>query len=63
MSNHVITRVVESFLDGILKAIIIVAALIALSAAVTPHVGVQPTSLVAILGAAGLAIGLSLQAR
>lgn len=52
-----IDNAVVSFLAGILKAIIIVAAiLMSLS-----HVGVQTTSFVAILGAAGLAIGLSLQ--
>lgn len=52
-----IDNAVVSFLAGILRAIIIVAAiLMSLS-----HVGVQTTSFVAILGAAGLAIGLSLQ--
>ena len=48
---------VAGFLGGILKAIIIAAVvLMALS-----HVGIQTTSFIAILGAAGLAIGLSLQ--
>lgn len=65
LSNFMIKRLekskidnaVVSFLASIVKAIIIVAAiLMSLS-----HVGVQTTSFVAILGAAGLAIGLSLQ--
>lgn len=48
---------VAGFLGGILKAIVIAAViLMALS-----HVGIQTTSFIAILGAAGLAIGLSLQ--
>jgi len=52
-----IDNAVVSFLASILRAIIIVAAiLMSLS-----HVGIQTTSFVAILGAAGLAIGLSLQ--
>lgn len=52
-----IDNAVASFLASILRAIIIVAAiLMSLS-----HVGIQTTSFVAILGAAGLAIGLSLQ--
>lgn len=57
LEKRKIDNAVVSFLAGILKAIIIVAAiLMSLS-----HVGVQTTSFVAILGAAGLAIGLSLQ--
>ncbi|MDX1706516.1 mechanosensitive ion channel family protein [Pseudidiomarina sp.] len=48
---------VISFLSAIIKAVIFIAALLmALS-----QVGVQTTSFIAILGAAGLAIGLSLQ--
>ncbi|RUO80291.1 mechanosensitive ion channel protein [Idiomarina tyrosinivorans] len=48
---------VISFLSAILKTVIVIAALLmALS-----HVGVQTTSFIAILGAAGLAIGLALQ--
>lgn len=48
---------VAGFLGGILKAIIIAAViLMALS-----HVGIQTTSFIAILGAIGLAVGLSLQ--
>jgi len=48
---------VVSFLAGIIKAIIIIASILM---ALT-HLGVQTTSFVAILGAAGLAIALSLQ--
>lgn len=52
-----IDNAVVSFMAGILRTIIIVAALLmALS-----HVGIQTTSFVAILGAAGLAVGLALQ--
>lgn len=52
-----IDNAVVSFLAGIVKAIIIAAAIMmALS-----HVGIQTTSFIAILGAMGLAVGLSLQ--
>lgn len=52
-----IDNAVVSFMAGIIRTIIIIAALLmALS-----HVGVQTTSFIAILGAAGLAIGLALQ--
>lgn len=52
-----IDNAVVSFLVGILRTVIVVAALLmALS-----HVGIQTTSFIAILGAAGLAIGLALQ--
>lgn len=52
-----IDNAVVSFLVGILRTIIVVAALLmALS-----HVGIQTTSFIAILGAAGLAVGLALQ--
>lgn len=52
-----IDNMVVSFLAGIVRTLIIIAALLmALS-----HVGVQTTSFIAILGAAGLAIGLALQ--
>lgn len=57
LDNSAIDNMVVSFLAGIIRAIIIIAAvLMALS-----HVGVQTTSFIAILGAAGLAIGLALQ--
>ncbi|CUS47249.1 MAG: small conductance mechanosensitive channel MscS [Idiomarinaceae bacterium HL-53] len=52
-----VDNAVVSFMAAILRAIIIIAALLmALS-----HVGIQTTSFIAILGAAGLAIGLALQ--
>jgi small conductance mechanosensitive channel len=52
-----IDNAVVSFMAGIIRTIIIIAALLmALS-----HIGVQTTSFIAILGAAGLAIGLALQ--
>lgn len=52
-----IDNAVASFLAGIVRAIIVAAAIMtALS-----HVGIQTTSFIAILGAMGLAIGLSLQ--
>ncbi|RUO29856.1 mechanosensitive ion channel protein [Aliidiomarina sedimenti] len=52
-----IDNAVVSFLAGIVRAIIVAAAIMmALS-----HVGIQTTSFIAILGAMGLAIGLSLQ--
>jgi|SRR5690554_1785731 len=52
-----IDKMVVSFLATIVRTLIIIAALLmALS-----HVGVQTTSFIAILGAAGLAIGLALQ--
>src|SRR5690554_4742119 len=57
LDSSAIDNMVVSFLAGIVRAIIIIAAvLMALS-----HVGVQTTSFIAILGAAGLAIGLALQ--
>ena len=50
-------KAVISFLSAIVKSVIFIAAiLMALS-----QVGVETTSFIAILGAAGLAIGLSLQ--
>ncbi|RUO32782.1 mechanosensitive ion channel family protein [Aliidiomarina sanyensis] len=52
-----IDNAVVSFMAGIIRTIIMVAAiLMALS-----HVGIQTTSFIAILGAAGLAVGLALQ--
>ncbi|RUO23638.1 mechanosensitive ion channel protein [Aliidiomarina iranensis] len=52
-----IDNAVVSFMAGIIRTIIIIASLLmALS-----HVGVQTTSFIAILGAAGLAVGLALQ--
>lgn len=52
-----IDNAVVSFMAGIIRTIIIIASiLMALS-----HVGVQTTSFIAILGAAGLAVGLALQ--
>ncbi|WP_113907199.1 mechanosensitive ion channel family protein [Aliidiomarina celeris] len=52
-----VDNAVVSFLAAIVRTVIIVAALLmALS-----HVGIQTTSFIAILGAAGLAIGLALQ--
>lgn len=52
-----IDNAVVSFMAGIIRALIVVAAiLMALS-----HVGIQTTSFIAILGAAGLAVGLALQ--
>ncbi|MCC5880707.1 MAG: mechanosensitive ion channel [Idiomarina sp.] len=52
-----IDNAVVTFLAGIVRAIIVAAAIMmALS-----HVGIQTTSFIAILGAMGLAIGLSLQ--
>src|SRR5690554_4194910 len=55
--STVIDNTVVSFIAGIVRALItIAAALMALS-----HIGVQTTSFIAILGAAGLAIGLALQ--
>lgn len=57
MQKRQMDNAVVSFLSAIIKAIIFIAAiLMALS-----HVGVQTTSFIAILGAAGLAIGLALQ--
>lgn len=57
LDSSAIDNMVVSFLAGIVRATIIIAAvLMALS-----HVGVQTTSFIAILGAAGLAIGLALQ--
>ncbi|MCO4321585.1 mechanosensitive ion channel domain-containing protein [Aliidiomarina quisquiliarum] len=57
LDNSAIDNMVVSFLASIIRALIIIAAvLMALS-----HVGVQTTSFIAILGAAGLAIGLALQ--
>lgn len=52
-----IDNAVGSFLSGILRAVIIAAAVMMALA----HVGIQTTSFIAILGAMGLAIGLSLQ--
>lgn len=52
-----VDNAVVSFLAGILRAVIVAAAIMmALS-----HVGIQTTSFIAILGAMGLAVGLSLQ--
>src|SRR5690554_5274678 len=52
-----VDNAVVSFLAAIVRTVIIIAALLmALS-----HVGIQTTSFIAILGAAGLAIGLALQ--
>lgn len=52
-----IDNAVASFLAGIVRAIIVAAVIMmALS-----HVGIQTTSFIAIIGAMGLAIGLSLQ--
>lgn len=52
-----VDNAVVSFIAAIVRTIIIVAALLmALS-----HVGIQTTSFIAILGAAGLAVGLALQ--
>ncbi|MCC5855659.1 MAG: mechanosensitive ion channel [Idiomarina sp.] len=52
-----VDNAVVSFMAGIVRTIIIIAALLmALS-----HVGIQTTSFIAILGAAGLAVGLALQ--
>ena len=52
-----IDNAVVTFLAGIVRAIIVAAAIMmALS-----HVGIQTTSFIAILGAMGLAVGLSLQ--
>ncbi|RAK00688.1 mechanosensitive ion channel family protein [Aliidiomarina maris] len=52
-----IDNAVVSFLAGIVRAIVVAAAIMmALS-----HVGIQTTSFIAILGAMGLAVGLSLQ--
>jgi small conductance mechanosensitive channel len=52
-----IDNAVVSFLAGIVRTIIIIASLLmALS-----HVGIQTTSFIAVLGAAGLAVGLALQ--
>ncbi|RUO74571.1 mechanosensitive ion channel protein [Pseudidiomarina sediminum] len=57
MSRRGVDGAVISFLSAIVKSVIFIAAvLMALS-----QVGVQTTSFIAILGAAGLAIGLSLQ--
>ncbi|EKE85209.1 mechanosensitive ion channel domain-containing protein [Idiomarina xiamenensis] len=57
MRRKEMDNAVISFLSGIIKALIFIAAiLMALS-----HVGVQTTSFIAILGAAGLAVGLALQ--
>lgn len=57
MSKKGVDGAVISFLSAIVKSVIFIAAiLMALS-----QVGVQTTSFIAILGAAGLAIGLSLQ--
>lgn len=55
--STVIDNTVVSFIAGIVRALITIAAvLMALS-----HIGVQTTSFIAVLGAAGLAIGLALQ--
>ncbi|RTE86194.1 MULTISPECIES: mechanosensitive ion channel family protein [Gammaproteobacteria] len=52
-----VDNAVVSFIAAIVRTIIVIAALLmALS-----HVGIQTTSFIAILGAAGLAIGLALQ--
>ena len=52
-----IDNAVVTFLAGIVRAIVVAAAIMmALS-----HVGIQTTSFIAILGAMGLAVGLSLQ--
>lgn len=57
MQKKGVDNAVISFLSAIVKSVIFIAAvLMALS-----QVGVQTTSFIAILGAAGLAIGLSLQ--
>lgn len=57
MTRKGVDGTVISFLSAIIKSVIFIAAiLMALS-----QVGVQTTSFIAILGAAGLAIGLSLQ--
>lgn len=57
MQRREVDHAVISFITAILKSVIFIAAiLMALS-----HVGVQTTSFIAILGAAGLAIGLALQ--
>ena len=57
MQKSRMDNAVAGFLGGILRAIVIAAViLMALS-----HVGIPTTSFIAILGAAGLAIGLSLQ--
>lgn len=57
MTRRGVDGAVISFLSAIVKSVIFIAAvLMALS-----QVGVQTTSFIAILGAAGLAIGLSLQ--
>lgn len=57
MTRKGVDGAVISFLSAIIKSVIFIAAiLMALS-----QVGVQTTSFIAILGAAGLAIGLSLQ--
>lgn len=57
MTRRGVDGAVISFLSAIIKSVIFIAAvLMALS-----QVGVQTTSFIAILGAAGLAIGLSLQ--
>src|SRR5690606_35240671 len=57
MRKREMDNAVVSFISAILKSVIFIAALLmALS-----HVGVQTTSFIAILGAAGLAIGLALQ--
>lgn len=57
LDKTTIDNAVVSFMAGIIRTVIIIASLLmALS-----HVGVQTTSFIAILGAAGLAIGLALQ--
>lgn len=57
MRKRDMDNAVVSFMTAIIKSLIFIAAiLMALS-----HVGVQTTSFIAILGAAGLAIGLALQ--
>ncbi|MGX5913344.1 mechanosensitive ion channel domain-containing protein [Aliidiomarina sp. Khilg15.8] len=57
LDKRQIDNAVVSFLAGIVRTIIVIASLLmALS-----HVGIQTTSFIAVLGAAGLAVGLALQ--
>lgn len=57
LAKSSVDNAVVSFIAAIVRTIIVIAALLmALS-----HVGIQTTSFIAILGAAGLAIGLALQ--
>lgn len=57
LDKRSIDNAVVSFLAGIVRTIVVIASLLmALS-----HVGIQTTSFIAVLGAAGLAVGLALQ--